>query len=273
MSVYNGAAYLREAVDSILNQTFQDIEFIVVNDGSSDATESILREYAAADPRVHVISRDNKGLIASLNEGVSHARAPLLARMDADDISSSNRIERQLQVMAERPELLALGTWGKVIATNGQVTGKQMQPPVGPLKIREAFDSGLGFVVHPTLMMRRDAFHRIGGYRPAYKTAEDLDLMYRFAQLGVIDNLAESHLLYRVHDANISFVHAHYQQMMGALIAELNGILLREGSYRQAERAARLRGSRQNLCKARPESCGVAPDDASLLCRERCSRF
>ena len=109
MSVYNGQRYLRAAAGSILKQTFRDFEFVVVDDGSTDATPEILADLARRDCRVRVIGRPNKGLIASLNEAVAASTAPLVARMDADDVALPERLRLQVERMAAEPDLVLLG--------------------------------------------------------------------------------------------------------------------------------------------------------------------
>ena len=99
MTAYNAARYLREAVDSILNQTFRDFEFVIVDDGSTDRTLSILQDYARRDPRIRIISRPNTGLTRALNDGLATIRSPLIARMDADDVALPERFAKQLALL------------------------------------------------------------------------------------------------------------------------------------------------------------------------------
>src|SRR5205823_4798077 len=116
MPVYNAASYVADAVKSIMAQTFDDFEFIAVNDGSTDRSEAILNEFARADRRIRVISRANTGIVGALNDGIAAAEAELIARMDADDVSSPQRLQRQLAYMQAHPECVALG--GRVIGTD-----------------------------------------------------------------------------------------------------------------------------------------------------------
>src|SRR4051812_26679567 len=110
MAVYNGEQYLREAVNSILSQTFKDFEFIIIDDGSTDRSPELLASYARADSRVKLISRPNKGLTKSLNEGLHAARGEFVARMDGDDISLPERFERQVSYLREHPEVVLVGS-------------------------------------------------------------------------------------------------------------------------------------------------------------------
>ncbi len=103
MSVYNGERFLAEAIDSILAQSFPDLEFLILDDGSRDATPAMLRDYAEKDSRIRPISRENRGLVASLNQLLDEARAPIVARMDADDIAHPERFAKQMRFLADNP--------------------------------------------------------------------------------------------------------------------------------------------------------------------------
>ena len=121
MPVYNGGRYLREAVDSILNQTFREFEFIIIDDGSTDDTWSVLTDYAAHDSQVRLIQNEaNIGLTRSLNKGLAVSRAALIARQDADDISMPERLARQIAFLEMHPEVGLLGTQGDFIDADGR---------------------------------------------------------------------------------------------------------------------------------------------------------
>lgn len=113
MSVYNGEKYLREAIDSILNQTFTHFEFIIVNDGSTDKSLNIIKSYNGS--RIILVQQENKGLAAALNEGIKIAKGKYIAMMDADDISLPTRLEKQIQFMEAHPEYVAIGSWANKI--------------------------------------------------------------------------------------------------------------------------------------------------------------
>ena len=221
MSVYNAEAFLLNAIESVLAQTYRSFEFIIVNDGSKDASLSLIERYARIDDRIVVISRENRGLIYSLNEAATLAKAPYLARMDADDICHPNRFQKQIDFMQANTDVVALGTWATYINKDGNATGLLGRGPVGKENVDKTYSTGGRFIYHPTLMMRRVAFEAAGGYRAPFKAAEDLDLLVRLYRLGRLDNLAEDLLEYRVHGANISVKEILYQEFMGALIFEL----------------------------------------------------
>src|SRR5690242_9606823 len=123
MSVYNGEAYLVQALDSILNQTFRDFEFIVVDDGSTDGTPGVLARYQQSDERIRIHRHSsNLGIVASANDGCRLATGQFVARMDADDLCSANRFERQVDYLSRHPGVGVLGTWFRVIDTSGVTT-------------------------------------------------------------------------------------------------------------------------------------------------------
>ena len=118
LPVYNAEAYVREAVESILAQTFTDFELIIINDGSTDGSGAILRELAARDARIVLVERPNDGLVSALNDGIKIARADLIARMDADDVSMPERFALQHARMVQEPELAVLGSFICVAGTD-----------------------------------------------------------------------------------------------------------------------------------------------------------
>ncbi len=217
MSVYNGEDFLKEAVESILQQTYTDFEFIIINDGSTDSSGEILRNYASKDPRIVLIEQENAGLIAALNTGIATAKAELIARMDADDIAHPERFERQKNFMDSHPDIAVLGTDITLIDDKGKTIRNSIYPRHG-IKMDD-FIYKLGSpVAHPSVIMRKEVVMRIGGYRNAYKHAEDYDLWLRIHKIASLDNINIPLLFYRQHDNKISFKHA-YQQSLAAIIA------------------------------------------------------
>src|SRR5690242_12324875 len=134
MPVYNAALFLPESTASILNQTFRDFEFIIINDGSTDESASILAEYEKLDTRVCVYHQNNEGMIAALNCGCRLARGKYIARMDADDVSLPTRLETQFKYLEERPQIGILGTW-TFILKGGTVAGTWC-PPTAPKMLK-----------------------------------------------------------------------------------------------------------------------------------------
>ena len=149
MPAYNSEKYLGEAIDSILNQTFTDFEFIIINDGSKDNTAKIVEEYAKKDKRIRFIdNKKNQGIVGVLNEGIDLCRGKYIARMDSDDISLPTRFEKEIEYMEEHPECGVLGTWYEIF---GKLNGPVQQPE--RIKILNLLNED--HVGHPTVFIRK----------------------------------------------------------------------------------------------------------------------
>ena len=219
LPVYNAEAYVREAVESILAQSFTDFELIAINDGSTDDSGAILRKLAARDTRIVLVERSNDGLVSALNKGLEIARADLIARMDADDMSMPERFALQHARMVQEPELVVLGSFIRVMDKAGNIICLG-EYPLTPKETARFLEQGCP-VAHPAVMMRRGAVLKIGGYRKAFWPAEDYDLWLRMSDLGyAIANLPQPLLNYRWHGANVSEVHWKAQGR-GGLLARL----------------------------------------------------
>jgi hypothetical protein len=209
MSVYNGEEYLREAVESVLGQTFGDFEFLIIDDGSKDKTGEMLAEYARRDARVRVVTQENRGLIASLNRGMEMARGELIARMDADDVALAERLERQVSFLREHPEVGLLGTFVENIGPRGEALGV-FGPATGDRELREVMLRWNPFR-HPTILMRKEIAVGVGGYRKGLRHAEEYDLWFRMAERTKIANLAEVLVRYRMHPKQVSVTNMEHQ--------------------------------------------------------------
>lgn len=211
MPVYNAAAYLAQAVESVLAQTFEDFELIIVNDGSTDRSPRILADLARRDGRIKLISRPNTGIVGALNDGLRAARADLIARMDADDVSLPQRFEKQLAYLRAHPEVVALGS--RVVGVDP--CGCELFHSDHSLahdEIDRELLKGVGWaIVHPTVIMRREPLQRVGGYRSEYQWVEDLDLFLRLAEIGTLANLPDELLLYRQHTESVNRTRAQQQ--------------------------------------------------------------
>jgi glycosyltransferase involved in cell wall biosynthesis len=225
MSVFNGAAYVGEAVESILKQSFRDFEFLVINDGSRDGSPEILDGFQQADARIRVIHQDNQGLIASLNRGCAQARGTYIARMDADDVAVPERLALQVAFLGAHPEVAVLGGVVESIDGSGRSLGYRRYP-VDSLEIRtELLDSNV--VWHPTVMIRRDAYEAVGGFRNV-PAAEDYDLWLRIADRAQIANLPNVLLKYRIHDSQIT-AKQNSQMALSALSSRGSAFARRSG--------------------------------------------
>ncbi|MCI4679535.1 glycosyltransferase [Rhodoblastus acidophilus] len=205
MAVDNGEKFLRPAMESILSQTFGDFEFLIVDDGSADATGAIVRSYA--DPRIRLIEAEHAGLTASLNRGGALCRGELIARMDADDIASPERFALQAAWLDAHPEISLVCSNATLIDEGGRVTG--------PHLMGDAWNSDILLqfllyrrrampIIHPSVMMRREIFERLGGYRD-YSFAEDHDFWLRALETGAkFGHINRELIHYRRHWGGVS---------------------------------------------------------------------
>ncbi len=222
MSVYNGERFLEEAIVSVLAQTFADFELLILDDGSRDSTRAIIENHAARDSRVRPIIRENRGLIASLNQLVAESRAPIVARMDADDICLPQRFARQIEFLDAHPEYGVIGSWCEDIDENGRPwpAASTHRHPTDHEGFNAAIELGRPLLCHPAVMFRRDLVLSVGGYHAAFKHCEDLDLWLRLASITRIASLPEQLVKYRHYADQVSSRHATEQQI-GAAVAKL----------------------------------------------------
>lgn len=198
MPIYNAGFFLRQAIESIRLQTYNDFECLLC-DASTDGSSDFLRNIVSQDPRFVLIRQHKTSLADSIQEGLLAAKAPLIARMDADDISLQHRFAVQMTTMASRPDLVLLGSAFQYIDSNG-ILGRVSTQPSGA-DVQLALLWGCPFL-HPSVIFRREAVLNVGGYRSYFTRAEDYDLWLRLQCLGKLDNLRDVLILYRIHDKN-----------------------------------------------------------------------
>jgi hypothetical protein len=215
MSVYNAERYVAEAIQSILGQTEGRFEFLIVNDGSRDASGSIIDRYAAQDNRIRAIHQENRGLIASLNRMLDEAKAPLVARMDSDDVSRPERFAVQLAYMQENPDIAVLGTNTDELDADGAFFPCSDFHPEQPADIRDRLMVASA-MCHPSVMMRRDVIRSLGGYRAAFRHCEDYDLWLRVSERHDLYNLPDRLFLYRRSPDQVSERHILVQAIGAA---------------------------------------------------------
>jgi hypothetical protein len=204
MSVFNGGPYLRPAVDSILGQTLTDLEFIVIDDGSTDGTTEVLASYAARDPRLVVLSNpENLGLTRSLNRGLGAAAGRYIARQDADDLSRPERLAQQVAYLEAHPEVGVVGTLTRAIDAEGRPLAREAFPRVHDnAAIQRRLLSG-NCLCHGSVVLRRELL-AAGAYDVSYEPAEDYELWLRLAEVSQVVNLEARLYEYRVHDGSVS---------------------------------------------------------------------
>lgn len=216
MPVYNAEKYVSAAVQSILDQSFKNFEFIIIDDGSTDGSSAILENYANQDPRINLIKQTNQGLITALNLGLKACNTSLIARMDADDISVNSRLEMLKQYMDKNPDIVALGSAIKIIDETGREFETAYYPSSGKKLDQYLYTRGSPFA-HPSVILRKNAVLQVNGYRPAYKHAEDYDLWLRLHKIGRLDNLQVPLLKYRHHKNSISAKNTKQQAIVSVI--------------------------------------------------------
>jgi len=217
MPVHNGELYLREALESILKQTFGDFEFIIIDDGSTDATRDILRSYA--DPRIRLVYNEhNIGLTKSLNKGLGLAQGEYIARQDADDISHPERLAKQVEVLDNNPGVSILGTAYQRIDSQALPLGT-VEVLTDNVELQNNLLVGDCFC-HGSVAMRKRDVETVGKYNEAMEPAEDYDLWLRMSERSEVANLPEVLYSYRLHPQSVSATRALEQRGCARLAVE-----------------------------------------------------
>lgn len=210
MAVYNGQEYLREAIDSVLLQTYTDIELIIVNDASTDRTKEILEQII--DERVKMIHLEkNEGAASALNLGIGHAKGKWIAIHDADDISYPKRIEKQVGYLNKHPDTVAVSSFIKCIHGRNNLIPQQylsgLEKLINRVQTSEEIKSDLYTtcpLTHGTIMFSKKAFVDLGKYDSILRISYDYDLWTRLIPLGKIEKLPEKLYKYRVHNDSLT---------------------------------------------------------------------
>jgi glycosyltransferase involved in cell wall biosynthesis len=221
MSVYNESKEaLSISIDSILNQEFQDLEFIIVDDGSDGEVKEVLERFARRNQRIKLITSNiNKGLAASLNLAVKEADGKFIARMDSDDISHPLRLRRQIEYLNHNPSIDVVGCQAIKINGLGNKLGKIKTPTNSEqMPTHLLFNSCL---VHPSVMVRSDFYKKTGGYSNSFLKAQDYDLWARGSLDGFkYSNIKEFLLSYRVYNSSISSAKLEKQALFSDRVRE-----------------------------------------------------
>jgi glycosyltransferase involved in cell wall biosynthesis len=212
MPVYNTERYLVPALESVLQQSFTDFEFIILDDGSTDSSVHIIQQYAENDERIRFFPLEHRGYVSLLRRGLNHCRGEFVARMDSDDISMPDRFEKQVNYLREHPDCVALGSRVVLIDPFGSPMENPPHKTAHP-EIEQELLNGVGWaMVHPTVMMRREPLMLAGGYREDLMVSEDLDLFLRLAEVGKLANLPDVLLQYRQHLQSVNYTKYEQQK-------------------------------------------------------------
>jgi hypothetical protein len=218
MTVYNGEPYLAPALDSVLTQSIRNFDILVIDDGSTDGTPAILENYAGRDSRITVISQENRGVVAALNRAYALVQTPYIARLDADDISAPQRLERQLNFLGRNPDVALLGGAATIINHAGDILQSldlySRDIPTSSADIKSVLPERNVFI-NSAVVVRRDAVLDAGGYRRPFQTAEDYDMWLRIAERHEVANLPEVIAQYRVHPSQTTTTRLEQQILAG----------------------------------------------------------
>lgn len=201
MPLYNGERYAADAIESILGQTLEDFELIIIDDGSTDASAAVASRYAQQDPRIRLVSRTHRGITATRNEALSIARGRFVAESDSDDISLPQRLQKQLKYLEKYPQCALVGCRLLLIDPDGAPI-RVINMETSHEEIVETNLNFTTFFVSGAYMVRREAIRTIGGFREEVTLAEDRDLYLRLAEHHKLANIPEVLYHYRQHTSN-----------------------------------------------------------------------
>ena len=237
MASYNGAAYVEEAVRSVLAQTLPDLELVIVDDGSNEPTLDILRRLAGDDARIRLVESAHNGQIGTLNQALALCRGTYIARLDHDDVCVPSRLERQAAYLATHPDVAAVGGEMEFVDASGRALPQKRRDPLKRVRHAPlAFPPKQVFVSGSTLMARKTAWDKAGGFRPEFKAAEDRDICWLLASIGKVVRLPEVLVRYRMHDTNLSLT-GRRTQLFSQFLSSLSAVAAELGIDDTAVRA------------------------------------
>jgi glycosyltransferase involved in cell wall biosynthesis len=218
MACYNAEKWLPTSIPSVLNQTYQNFEFIIVNDGSVDESLEIIRNYAVSDPRIVILSKTNSGPGDARNSGIKLSRGEWIAVIDADDIFEPMKLEKQIEEINKNNNLVLIGTGLTIIDELGNRI-KTYKYPISNNKLKKNLRTARKFPPHSSIMYKRSAVQKLGGYHTRVSQAEDADLWLRLSDIGELTCLEGSYVQIRKHTGQISHFENGTRQMLDARIA------------------------------------------------------
>lgn len=229
MPCFNGEQWLPEAIESVLSQTFQNFELILVDDGSTDSTLDIIRRYSDLDERIVAIAKPHTDVSDSLNVGLEKASGTWVARLDQDDLCAPTRLAEQVSYVAEYPDVVLLGSAYTRIDEHGQEM-KQYVYPRGHGELLVNLERIKGFCPHSATFFRLDLAKKVGGYRACLNNANDHDLWLRMASHGGLASLAAPLVQCREHSSRMSHDDAGVPQLIEVVAGSTSHFLRKAGS-------------------------------------------
>jgi glycosyltransferase involved in cell wall biosynthesis len=254
MPSYNSGSFLADAIESVINQTYPHFELIVCDDGSIDETLEIAESYATRDPRIRILRNNFRSVSVNANSGVSAARYPWVARLDADDLATINRLEHQIEAAEREPGVICWGGAAQLINKEGRKLRIARLGPESEAEFNEIRRSGdVIYMMGLTTMIRRDVFLQVGGYDPRFNSADDIELLSRLAEVGSVRALPLVLGSYRLHGTSFTASRSKLQSRLFRFIkarnkARLAGNDLELESYLEAlDRQSYVKRVRENL--------------------------
>lgn len=211
MTVYNEEKYVKEAIISILNQSFTNFEFLIINDGSIDQSLNIITKFS--DKRIKIINQENIGLAKSLNYGITLSKGKFIARQDADDISHPERLEKQIQLFHQNDELGLVGT-NSIIMTEEKMECHRTKFPTSNKQLKKILRSK-NFenpFIHGSVVFRKNIALNVGMYREYFKQSQDLDLWLRMSEISDVENLPDYLYSWRLRNNSITLLKSENQR-------------------------------------------------------------
>jgi glycosyltransferase involved in cell wall biosynthesis len=211
LPVWNGERHLKQAIESILAQLFEDFELIIIDDGSTDGSAGIIRSFLG-DPRVRCHRQANKGLVDALNKGIELSKGSFIARIDSDDYAKPERLAAQVKALTENPNVAVIGSAIQVVDGNGNHLREVRYGKSANARIAVACE-----LAHAAVMFKKDVIVMAGGYREAFRHAEDYDLWLRVSEIAEIRNLSEILTTVRELPSGITKSHSAAQNFRASL--------------------------------------------------------
>ncbi len=225
MPAYNTEKYVSVAINSILNQTFTDFELIIVNDGSTDDTENIIKLFT--DSRIRYYKQENQGVAKALNYGLSKCTGRYIRRHDADDVSTTNALEKQVRFIENNPQYPLISSQIAFMTENGKIAYKFRNPGSGFFQNNSYIEVTKDNywqkrpIIHATVMAKRSLFEEVGGYREEFPTAEDIDLWFRILEKNNAAVINECNYYVRLHGSSNTAIHGKRNAFYRNLAYEL----------------------------------------------------
>ena len=220
LSVFNGEEWLKDCILSILNQSFKDFEFLIIDDGSNDGSLEIIKNYSHLDKRIRYLSQKNIGLTATLNKGLKIAKGDWIARIDCDDIACPERLSLQIN-HAIKNNLGLVGCQSNIIDSNGKLI-KKISTPLKHNQICRNLKKQKKIFSHSSVIYKRQLVLELGGYRKIMKKSQDYDLWLRISEKSKIGSINYIGVLIRYHDKRISYMDKGIEQRLFAHCANVS---------------------------------------------------